>query len=132
MRNSLFGSVDLLVAAPDPPGRRVERHSPAASTGSRRLDRAPGERPQAGGQLGEGKGFDQVVVGAGVETGDAVGDAIARGQQQDRRLDARRAQPAADLEAVDAGQHDVEHDRVVVADVDPVERLLAVAARSTA
>jgi hypothetical protein len=35
-------------------------------------------------------------------------------------------QLAADLQAIDTGQQDVEHDGIVVADVDPGQRLLAV------
>ena len=127
MRNSLFGKLDLRLAAPDPAGCRVEPDVAGLEDGVERLGRAAGEGPQAGRQLGEGERLDQVVVGAGVEPGDAVGHGVARGQEQDRGLHAPAAQPAADLEPVDAGQHDVEDDRVVGGDGDPVERLFAAA-----
>ena len=86
---------------------------------------APHQRPQPGEQLGEGERLGQVVVGAAVEAGDPVGDRVARGQQQDRRPDPGLAQPPADLEPVDPGQHDVEHDRVVVGRLGHPERVLA-------
>ena len=91
------------------------RRSPT-SIDRRALARAAAdERPQAGQQLGEGEGLDQVVVGAAVEPGDAVLEGAARGQHQDRRPDPFAAQPPAGLEAVDPGQHHVEDDRVVAA-----------------
>ena len=59
--------------------------------------------------------LDQVVVGAGIEAGELVVEGVARGQHQHRRLLARFvAQLAADLEAVHAGQVEVQHDRVEV------------------
>ena len=63
-------------------------------------------------QLLEREGLDEVVVGAGVEPGDAVGHVVARGQHQHRRAVAARAQPPADLEPVDLRHQHVEHDRV--------------------
>jgi D-alanyl-D-alanine carboxypeptidase/D-alanyl-D-alanine-endopeptidase (penicillin-binding protein 4) len=59
--------------------------------------------------------LDQVVVGAGIEPGQLVVQRIARGEHQHRGLLARLvAQLAADLQAVHAGQVEVEHDRVEV------------------
>ncbi len=46
-------------------------------------DAAPAQqRPHPGEQLVERERLHEVVVGAGVETGDAVGDLVARGQHQ--------------------------------------------------
>ena len=87
----------------------------------------PRERAQPREQLRERERLDEVVVGAAVEARDAVGDRVARGQHQHRRPDAGSAQPAADLEAVDARQHHVEHDRVVVVRLGHPERVLAAA-----
>jgi hypothetical protein len=67
----------------------------------------------------------QVVVGAAVETGDPVANRVARGQHQDRGPDAGLAQSPADLEAVDAGKHQVEDDRVVLDRRGLPARLLA-------
>ena len=74
----------------------------------------PHERPQPREELGERERLRQVVVGARVETGDAVVDAVARREHEHRRPHAVLANPAADLEAVDPGEHEVEHDRVVL------------------
>ena len=50
---------------------------------------AAGECPQAGEQLGERERLRQVVVRAGVEPGDPIGDGGAGGQHQHRRPDPR-------------------------------------------
>ncbi len=74
--------------------------------------RAAQQRAQAGEQLLERERLGQVVVGARLQARDAVADAVARGEHQDRRAVAGVAQPAADLEAVEPGHQDVEQDRV--------------------
>ena len=84
------------------------------------------QRAQPRVELAQRERLDEVVVGAGVEAVDAVVDRVARGEHQHRRAVARGAQPPADLEAVDARHHDVEHDRVDDALGERVERLLAV------
>ncbi|CAM5502499.1 hypothetical protein SSTU70S_00928 [Stutzerimonas stutzeri] len=72
-------------------------------------------RFDAGDQLGQGEGLDQVVVGASLEPLDAIGQRIAGGEHDDRRVAPRIvAQALAHLIAVDTGQHDVQHDQVVV------------------
>ena len=101
------------------------RRSPTSSDGRAARPPAPGERAQARQQLGERERLRQVVVGAGVEPGDAILDRVARGQHQHRRPDAALPQPAADLDAVDAGQHQVEHDRVVLDRLGHPERVVA-------
>ena len=60
-------------------------------------------------QLGRAEGLGQVVVGALLEADDALGQGAARGQHQHRHV-AIGAEQAHDLEAVDLGQHQVEHD----------------------
>ncbi len=58
--------------------------------------------------------LDEVVVGAGGETLRLVLDTVARRQQQYRHGTAQiLAQPAAERETVDTGQHDVQNDHVV-------------------
>jgi hypothetical protein len=81
--------------------------------------RAPGQ------QLAEVERLGEVVVGAGVEAGDAVLDGVAGGQHQDRRQHPGGTEPVAGLEAVDARQHHVEHDRVVGVGVRHPEGVLA-------
>ncbi len=56
-------------------------------------------------------GLDHVVVGAGLQPDHHVDVVAARGQQDDRQL-VGPADPPADLETVDSGQHDVEHDQI--------------------
>ena len=87
---------------------------------------APQQRPQPGGQLGEGERLDQVVVGAGVETAHPITHAVARGEHQHRRPALARTQLAAYLEAVEQRQHRVEHDGVVADLGAAEERVLAV------
>ena len=67
------------------------------------------DRLDARRELARREGLRDVVVGAELEPGDAVGLLVARGQHDDRHL-RLRAHLAAHLEAVDPGQADVEHD----------------------
>ena len=73
--------------------------------------RPPDGGAQPGQQLVHAERLGDVVVGAGVEGGHLVGLALADRQHDDR--DVRpTAQAADDLDAVDAGEADVEHDDV--------------------
>ena len=72
----------------------------------------PQERLDPAHQLAQAERLGQVVVRAELEADDLVDLVVAGGQDEDRRLRAGGAQPAQDLEAVDAGQPDVEHDEV--------------------
>ena len=85
----------------------LERDRPLAGA-------APYESPQAREELRERERLREVVVRARVEPGDAILDAVARGQHQHRRPDALLANPPADLDPVEPGQHQVEDDRVVL------------------
>ena len=124
-RELLGGELDLLVAPPDLVLRRIKAEVADAELRRALAVAASGERPQPGEQLCVGEGLHQVVVGPGVEARDAVRDAVARGQHQDRRPDAVVAQAPADLEAVDARQHQVEDDRVVLGRARHPEGVLA-------
>jgi hypothetical protein len=72
-------------------------------------------RPHAGQQLRQPERLDQVVVRAGVQAGDHVELLISRGEHQHRQVGVRGADAAADVEAVDVGQPQVEHHEVRVA-----------------
>ena len=111
--------------APDAAAGRVELER-ADLEHRRALDRAAtGERAQAREQLGERERLGQVVVGAAVQAGDAVLDGVARGEHDHRRPDALLTQATARLEAVDAREHHVQHDRVIARRPGHPEGILA-------
>ncbi len=66
------------------------------------------EGVHAGGQLGGGEGLGDIVVGAGHKAGDLVHLLGAGGEHDDADVRVGRADAAADLEAVDVRQHDVQ------------------------
>ena len=121
------GQLDAPVAPGHLARGRVEGEGPHPEHRSALPLPAPQERPHPGEQLVERERLGQVVVGAEVEASHAVGDAVARGQEQDRRLDAALAHGAHHAEPVAARQHHVEDDQVVGRTLhDEVERALAV------
>jgi hypothetical protein len=66
-------------------------------------------------QLRQGKWLEQVVIGTGAEALQAVVQLVTGGEHDHRRVAAGVfAQALAQGVAIDAGQHDVEHDQVVV------------------
>ena len=73
---------------------------------------APQDHPQPGHHLFEAERLGDVVVAAEGEAGDLVLQRVAGGQEQRGRVDAVGAQPAQQPEAVHAGHHHVEDDRV--------------------
>ena len=82
------------------------------------------DRLHAGDELTRRERLRHVVVGAELETGDAVRLLVARRQHEDRH---RRlgTDATTDLESVDAGQADVEHDETDRVAGELRERLLA-------
>src|SRR5215218_7697467 len=74
--------------------------------------RAPEERPDPAQQLTEGKRLGDVVVRPELQAHHLVELVAARGEEQDGRLGAGRAQPAEYLEPVDARQLHVQKDEV--------------------
>src|SRR5512132_2684697 len=107
-------------------GGRVEDQVGDGEGGGPLADAPADLGPQAGQQLLEGERLDQVVVGPGVQAADPVGHAVAGGEHEHRRPAAGLAQPPADLDPVQAGEHDVEHDGVVVPLAGPVQAVVAV------
>ena len=88
------------------------------------LDRAAAaERPHARQQLGQRERLDQVVIGAAIQSPNAIFDGVAGGQHQHRRLDPLFAQRPTHLEAIDVGQHHIEHDHVIVGGAGPHQRV---------
>jgi hypothetical protein len=84
----------------------------SSGTPTARSVRTSQQGPESGEHLVDVEGFADVVVGSGVQAGDAVGALHARGEHQDRRMVALGTQDATDLEAVDARHHHVEHENV--------------------
>ena len=78
------------------------------------------EGAHTGEQFFQVERFDQVIIGAGIETLDAILDGILGGQHQDGQT-ASHAQAAADLEPVHAGQHPVQDDQVGVMIVGQIQ-----------
>ena len=118
----LGGELQLLVAHPGPVRLDVDPHAVGGGLLGRLGGAAPQQGPDPGEQFGEPEGLGDVVVGAGVEADDGVHLVGAGGQHEDRHAVALGAQPAADLEAVHAGQAEVEHDQVDAALQPGVER----------
>ena len=87
---------------------------PRPAPGPARPSRAADDRADAGEQLARREGLREVVVRAELEPHHAVRLLAARGEHDDRHVGAG-AQLAADLEAVLAGQHEVQQHRVVAA-----------------
>ena len=115
------GQLQRFIAAPQFAGTEVEHEGAEADAlagclrGTGRCATAAQDRADAGNELARIAGLGQVVVGADLETDDAV-DVVAPGRQHDdRRFDPRSAQAPADRQAILARQHQVEHDQVDVA-----------------
>src|SRR5687768_2121147 len=90
--------------------------------------RAPAQqRAHAGQQLLSLERLDQVVVGADVQALDARLERVARGQHEDRDLVAVVAQAPRDVDPVEPGEAEVEHDQVGQEGVRLLEPLDAVA-----
>ena len=75
--------------------------------------RSAQRRAEPGEELVHAERLGDVVVGAGVEGGDLVGLAFAHREHDDRHV-GPAAQAADHLDAVDAGQAEVEDDEVGV------------------
>ena len=69
------------------------------------------QRPYPGRQFARAERFRHVVVGADLQSEDAVDFFAKGGQHQDRNV-RLRAKTAADAEAVFARQHDIKHDKI--------------------
>ena len=108
------GQLDRGPAGEDLSRARVERHAvhfqPARGRRGARFI-APQYGPDARRQFARVERLGQVVVGAQLQTHDAVHIVAARRQHHHRHV-ALAAQPAQDFEAIDARQHDIQHHQV--------------------
>jgi hypothetical protein len=96
------------------PGGRVDDHVPRPQRRGRLAVTRPGPAQDAAHtshELAWAEWLDDVVVGAELETDDPV-RLVALGGQHDDRGRTRGADLPADVQPVDAGQHEVEDDQV--------------------
>jgi len=84
------------------------------------------EGAEAGEEFAEFEWLGEVIVGAGIETFDAVVDAVFRGEHKNWRALAACADGFADGETVQAGDHDVEDDQIVIVDFGLVDGVVSV------
>jgi hypothetical protein len=82
------------------------------------------QRVQARHQLAQVERLGQIVVGAGLQTGDPVVDGVAGREHADRDVVAERAQCGHHGHAVEFGHLDVENQRVVILAREQPQRLL--------
>ena len=109
-------SVDVATAATRRVAAGIDDQVADGQLGREDVAASPGEGAKPGEELAEVEGLRQVVVGAGVESLDLVVDGVARGEHEDRRVDALAPNLATDFEAVADGEDDVEDDGIVVVD----------------
>ena len=93
-----------------------------------RLTRTAQQRAGARHQLADAERLGQVIVGAALEADDLVGLVATRGQHQNRHVVIEAAVPdrAAQRQAVEAGNHHVEHHQVVALALAALQRRGAV------
>ena len=80
---------------------------------ARRPRVAAQQRADPGDELVEIEGLVKVVVGAGVEPGNAVRDRVARTDDQHRHCVSARSQGAQQRQAVDVRKAEIEHNGIV-------------------
>ena len=81
---------------------------------------------EAGEEFAEFKWLREVIVGAGIEAFDSVVNTVFRREHQDGRALAAGTYGFADGEPVDAGNHDVEDDQIVIVDFGLVDGVVSV------
>jgi Carboxypeptidase regulatory-like domain len=92
--------------------RRIQlqiRHSQRGCFANRRPTQ---NGPRAGQQFGKCEGLHQIIVSPEFKTSDPIGNFVAGGQDEHRRLQTGASQPRQDIAAVHPREHDVEKDQV--------------------
>src|SRR6266511_981814 len=124
------GQLDRLAGEADLPGGRVDQEVAEAPRGHRLLPAGTGpstQGPDACHQLAGRERLGDVVVGAGRQADDLVG-LLGPGGQHHHVGVAEGADPPTRLDAVQAGEHQVEHDQLGVVLARQLDRAFAVAA----
>ena len=110
-------------------GTGVDAQSAHADQVIRRAGRTPEQGAQARQQLRHLEGFDQVVVGAGLQALDLLLPASACGQDEDGQQAALGAKPADQLQPGQPGQAEVDHRGIEGVLLRQPQALVAVAGR---
>jgi len=105
---------DVLTVAGDPPAEQVKLDARRSQPWGMLAGGYAQMRAYPRRELLEGERLGQIVVGAGVEAPDPVGDLCASGEHDHRGAALGGAHALDDLKAVTTGEHDVEHDKVEV------------------
>src|SRR5436189_2030541 len=82
------GQIQQCVASGDSPRHEIQLQIRGFQAQHIRRPASPEERANSREQLWQGEGLDQVVVSSEIEAQDSIINAVARRQNQDRRLDA--------------------------------------------
>ena len=104
----------------------VEQKIARAHFGRTQSLRTTQQGSQAREELFEIEGLGEVIVGAGIETGDAVVHGAAGREHEDGHAESGGAQFAADGVAVLHGHHYVEYDQIVIGYRSVIKRLFAI------
>lgn len=91
-----------------------------------RASRASQDCLDAGGQLARGEGFGHVVVGSKLQADDPV-DLVPLGGKHDDRYRGEGTESPADLQPIDAREHQIQHHEIGRVGEGTVEGLLAIA-----
>lgn len=87
----------------------------------------PQQHPHPSGQFAEGKRLDQIVVGARIQSLDALINSVPGGEHKDpRRPRLRRVCPnlRAHLEPIDVRHREIEADQVIRLELQPFQRIV--------
>ncbi len=94
----------------------------------RNRTRTPQKGLESDEDLGDGEGLDDIVVAAGVETGNPIVHPVERGEEQDRGVLSLGAQRLAHVTPIGIGQSDVDDQQVdAVRRPEGLDRVMAVA-----
>src|SRR5581483_394442 len=106
---------DLFAGAGDFAGEQIQLEiADREAVGLGGVGGAADERLDAGEQFGEGEGFGEVIVAAGLEAFDAVVHGGLGAEDDHRHAEALLAQTLDEAEAVELGEHDVDDGGVVL------------------
>lgn len=119
----LGGKLQLAIGLPGAPRADVEANVGGVQLGGRSAAQLRAHPRQ---QLPDAERLGDVVVAPGVQAGDGVQFTRLRGEEHHRHVGPGRARPAADLEPIEAGKADVQHQQVVAAFAGHPGRLEAV------